>query len=276
MKLDDYKAILELCLINGCEALATNIGKIHVLEFNGNPITFSPDLEATIDEEWEKMVAEGKAIGNEPKNNPFVHCYGHSKTRKDKRTIDIGLRLGQTDWKHYSATKRIGSPIIWGIGTAGVTYFINKHGERVYVFATRNLNKVSDIGGRIETPPAGFLDISLVAHPDTLKENMLQEFEEELGLPRDRIRSLIPISFIRIPRYHDYSIDYLIEAGASEEELSEGFKRSSKYRGEHSSHFFVPESQLRSFIEKHHSQLPPRTKSDITAYLLSTPLIKEK
>lgn len=185
-----------------------------------------------------------------------------------------------TDWKHYNGAKKINSPeIIWGIGTAGLTYFIDeKSGERVYVFATRDTTKVTDIGGKLETPPAGYLspfllEASSIRGSLVFITDLEREFEEELGLPRDRIVSKNLINLIRIPRTHDYSVDYELHVSTTAEELQEGFRKSKKYGGEHSGHFLVPEHELRSFIERRIGALPPRTKCDIKNYLLAHPEI---
>ncbi len=276
MKLDDYTRISELCSDHGCEEL-TKKGRVYVASFSPEHRLLSSDLEEAIEKEWEKEIAKDRASGREPLNNKFVRVLSHERVNGD-----IGLNLGLTDWKHYNGAKKINSPeLIWGIGTAGFTYFINqKTGERTYVFATRDTTKVTDIGGKLETPPAGYLDPTMLTNR-SLGESFLfykdfeREFEEEIGLPKDRIVSSDLINLIRIPRTHDYSVDFSLEVKTTAEELQEGFKKGKKYGGEHSGHFLVPEHELSSFVEKYSQIMPPRTKCDIKNYLLAHSEITE-
>ena len=276
MNQDEENLIIGLFASHGCEELGTNIKSIYLRSFSRDPYILPKKLEVAIDDEWRQEVDKARTQGKEPLNNKFIQCLSYEVEIGTSPMSILRFDFSVTDWKHYNGIKKADpSKIIWGVGTAGITYFNNKEGERTYLFATRNLAKVSDIGGRLETPPAGFLDVSLFTEQSELyrqnnaiADNLKQEFEEEIGLSRDKIRSMNLLQVIRIPQTHDISIDYALQIETSEEELEESLKKSRKYSGEHAGHFFVPEHELCNFVLKHQTAFPPRTKCDLKNFLL--------
>jgi len=255
-------AIRELCTSHGCEIIA-NPRAIR-FDFEEEQPVLTTELEQTIERLWAEQVRAHKTKnGRELLNNQFLYV-------KDHRVVgekDLYLEFGITDWKHYSLVKTIPeAPILWTIGTTGVITF-NEAGKRYYVFATRNANS-SNIGGRLEALPGGYLEPRLIRLAlqdplsDPFKENTRKEFEEEVGLPKDSIISLSYIETMRMGRSHDYSVGYLIDVRTNQKDMSAALESSATGRGEHTQYCIIAESELPIFIRKNLNSLTPRTKSN--------------
>ncbi len=283
MKEDDYHFIVQSCVDPRVEDIARNINTPYIAQFSAQPLTLSNELEEKIALAWNEELQGAKKAGKPvPHNNDFVHCQGYEVQNGLGDKANIGFKLGLTDWIHYSMIRKVDPKTrIWTIGTAALTYFNDKESsERVFVFATRDHNKVKDVGGKMESPPGGYLDASLLGadlatncgvHTGVIfNENVLKEFEEEMGLDCDQVRVVQPIELIKFTHVNDFSLDFLLGIDATEEELREGFKKSTKYGGEHAGQFFVPEHELATFVKEHQKVLTPRTKATLRNYFLLT------
>ena len=155
MKQQEYEWMIRELFDARVEDVVRNIGDIKLVRFDKEKMSFPSALETQIATAWENEVQSARSTGRaEPRNNRFVHCKGVQVAYRADIPADLVFNCGETDFMHYSMLTRVEpAKRIWGIGTTGVTYFTNKDGERVYVFATRDHTKVKDVGGKIEAPP---------------------------------------------------------------------------------------------------------------------------
>lgn len=284
----NLEGIMEICADHNWEFLIPNkdsqkISKFYIARFSDEIQKFSAELEKEIEENWEQKIAYAKANALKPPHNGVIgRYYGFEEHVDEEGAVKLGLYIGITDYMHYLGVKSPNKPRVWSIGTAGILFFRDFNGEPNFCFAIRNKN-AAYVGGTLEAPPAGYLDITdSKVFPEDLKKNcnentdsvfinnLYKEFTEEIGLNSNKIINSQPLGFMRMQHFfpkpgivNDTTLTYLIEVSTSQEEIKEGFLKSIKYGGEHSEHFIVPLKKLYSFLKEHKKDLAPRTKANL-------------
>ena len=203
-------------------------------------------LEGLVEKIWEDKAAKVAASGGHIFNGVQCAYLGHKRYDNDF----VGLDLIMTDYAHYCAARAGVGQKVWLIGNAAIIVFRSPSGERQYVLGDRSTS-VTNIGGKLEFPPAGFLDTQkenvfpmneFVGGPTAypcFDANILDEREEELGfpfespgsLPSAKTEVIESVGMFRLPLADHVNVSHVIEMHTSAEEVYETF-RSCKERSE--------------------------------------------
>jgi len=161
--------------------------------FKVHPPTLSTEkYSEEIEKRWDDFVEERKSRGLDSKDGDIV-C-----TFYDKSFIDISnnliLPLFEYKFKPWVTTRpafkwasdeeseSITFPEIYTLGAGGLA-FVEDNSEKYMVFGSRHRREV---GGEIDTPPAGFMKISDLCL-DFFVNNIIRESKEELVAPEKAI-----------------------------------------------------------------------------------------
>ena len=245
------------------------------------------DIESKINIFWDELAAKEKCMGNTTFFNgmqcavkKFEHIVG---------TKTMGVHLFVTDYKHAVASKKANiGPELWLVGNSGAIVFRSPAGERNYVFGERSRN-VQDVGGTLELPPAGYIDIGNPRIMPSLEyawsspifeANIMDEREEELGfpfestIPSEKTGKIQAVGIIKIVPYRDYNVSHVIEMNTSREEVEEIFEHRKK-KNELDKVHVVPESNLLKFMKERGNTLGPRARSHFEHMIKYADIVNE-
>lgn len=302
MNSNDREGILEICSDHGWVELVTDVKQAYISSLTKRSPSLPKSLEETIQKRWEEKIANASAKGLRPPHNGTLarflgyHLY---ERETESHTTDwpevfmkganVGLDLGVMDYMHYDGVRADTHPRLWSASTTGALVFRDKKGDLYFALAVRD-KSMAHVGGILVLPPGGYLDPSTFPEDisditgSTLSSHVIlndikREFEEELGIPKEKIKRIQPLGLVLIGDYHnsvqgktqrfnDTCLTHVIEADTSEEELDEGFGKSTKFGGEHSEHFIVHENDLLRFLEERKRLLTPVLKVNLRHILL--------
>src|SRR3989338_9808914 len=253
------------------QVVVENPRDVFVASFSPKP-HLGEDIEGMVDRFWDAKEADEHARGN---TNFFNGGQCEMVAFERSEGGVLGVHLLQTDYKHAVASKKANiGPELWLVGNSGAIVFRSPAGERNYVFGERSRN-VQDVGGTLELPPAGYIDIGNPRIMPSLEyawsspifeANIMDEREEELGfpfestIPSEKTGKIQAVGIIKIVPYRDYNVSHVIEMNTSREEVEEIFEHRKK-KNELDKVHVVPESNLLKFMKERGNTLGPRARS---------------
>src|SRR3989338_233144 len=156
------------------------------IELSNQTKEFTDKEQKFIDETWNSLLAKGKVkystkiIGVEP-----------DTIRATGDTLHLGVY--SVDYKSYKAAIEHPTLEIWVTGPSGIVQ-LDYYQDRYYLFGERK-NSTSLLGGTLETVPGGFLEPKHLVYRDPFHEAIVQELEEETGIPAHFIKRASLLDF---------------------------------------------------------------------------------
>ncbi len=273
--------IQEICSYNGWAKLVPEVETVYLNQFDEKEI-YDPKFEPLVELNWSRAIKSAEEKKIKPHfNGKIARFLGLTEVFRSC----IGLNLGVTDFKHYVGMRTGTDPRIFAFCVGAVTFYRDIANEKHFCFARRSKDAL-DAGGSIETFPAGFSNVDNFynkrgrGNSEILESEIKREFEEELGAPKECIKSIETLGITKMGDYIDpitgrsqtfnyVALDYLIELDTNESELNGYFKKDN----EHSEMFIIPESKLEEFIKQINGGLVLKSKQNML-YLLERGLLR--
>lgn len=276
--------IKEVCKDNGWVELVQGVEAVYLNHFDKKE-SYDPKFESLVESNWANVLKSAEEKNIKPYfNGKIARFLGVTEAYQGI----IGLNLSVTDFKHFLGMRTGTDPRIWAFCIGAIAFYQDSAKEKHFCFATRSKDTL-DIGGSIETFPAGFSNVDKFGNKrehkssEILEAEIKREFEEELGAPKETIESIKALGIAQIGNYiqpvigrlqvfNYLALNYLLEFRTDGSKLKEYFEKNKEH-SEHSEIFIVPESKLEEFIKKNKDSLVPRFKLDMI-YLLERGLIR--
>ncbi len=235
------------------------------LELSNQTKEFTDKEQMFIDEKWNNLLAEGKVkystkiIGVEP-----------STILLARDTIHLGIY--PVDYKSYKAAIEHPTLRIWVTGPSGIVQ-LDYNKKRYYLFGERK-SPTSFLGGALETVPGGFLEPEHLVYQDPFHEAIVQELEEEIGIPAHFIKRASLLDFGQLeqdPRtgtklYHVVIDYYITVTNISPEDAQKHFMDDITMR-EHTRLHVVPHEQFLTYISDNFNRFTTRTRFTLQNFL---------
>lgn len=210
----------------------------------------SDELRRAVDEVWQRARAER---GDALHDSPILAYRGHEVHRQV--SVVTGVYL---PYRYYYARQHLGDVgvDIDPIGVNGMT--LVSEGSRRFVVLGRRSPTVTYYPGCWECVPSGGLD-RRCARPDgtvDFASMVLEEFEEELCLPREQARVGCSFGLVYDVGTRTYDVWCPIKAACSRSALADAAKQS----GEYSEITFVAEDDLTATVEQLGEELIPTAR----------------
>ena len=193
--IDKLELIEELRKGHGYDILASGFDELDVQkvtrEFTEEEIEF-------MEGEWAKILAENPRAYSEIISGIFPE-----RTRVDGNNVHI--ELYPLEYKHWKTTTEQDSRI-WCMGSTGIVR-VNHDGDQSYLFGYRKPKITLDVGGVLETFPGGFIDAPYLDLQEPPKVALLNEFQEEVGVPSFYVSDITFLSIgnsVKIPQLRNY------------------------------------------------------------------------
>ncbi len=231
------------------------------IEFHRSGRSFSQQEEEAVERKWNELLSQGKVKFS----SELIALYPE-KTQLIEGSLHVtGYK---TDYKHYRAT--LDEPVrVWITGPSGIVRIADMR-DPVYIFGERK-SIVSNTGGAIEFVPGGYLKAAHFDKENPFLETLLDELEEETGIPRNFVQEVNPFWIGRLREYdgklfQDVCIDFITGlSGISPEEVQKYFDNLLKK--EHNRIEFVRESQLINYADKNLERISQRGKCSLQLLL---------
>lgn len=196
-------------------------------------------LETKISNLWEKEFKNIKTL----ENNKIL--FFEKIDECDKNLIHVGI----VDYKTFFVSllkKNLGIKI-HPIGVSGIT-FINNNNVKYVILGKRSSN-VTQYPKFFEMVPSGHLDVSSKNTNNKIehKIKLIEEFEEETTLSKNKILDISPIGFLRDFKHNSYDICSSIELNCSLNYL----KNKLTPCGEYTDFKIISQFELLKFCKKH-------------------------
>ena len=154
-----------------------------------------------------------------------------------------------------------------GVSQIGVSGMIILNKDKKIVFAHRG-KSTTEHSGQLELVPSGNLDNSIIIKNDTVDyvSKLVQEFEEETGIPISYIQKLVTLGLVRDNVNKIYDVCCLLELNMNEKDFQLEFVESTEY----SEPIIIRIDELESYLEKNYNRIVPTSKALIECYLDNT------
>ena len=219
-------------------------------------------LSLKASKEVEKIWGEFQK-GRDVFNGTLLDFDGIEKEEEDGKILVYG---NFTNYKSFIAhLKAPGLGLnIRPISVSGFT-LLEEGGERYFVFAKRQGTSTYD--GYLEAVPSGSIekDMLLPGGEIDYKNQLVKEFVEETGEPREAISSIKTLGLVLDKKGQNYDVCCLLRTNSTRGGVESSFKRSQEY----SSPIFVSEGKLEKFIRDNESVLVPTSIGLVQLYLQS-------
>jgi len=226
------------------------------VEYEIDRTTWEPSAEvnAKIEEAWQKQIDEAKAKGAE--------CVNNSMARVKQYSVSAGmltLQLQPTDWRHFKGTMKYqeiadcANPLSVG----GIT--ITSDG---YIVAGRK-SKLNDIGvGQFQLAPCGYVNWEdIEGKGSSFTSAMLRELGEELNIPLCR-----PISLTGRPNVLQPMIIAELRVPYDKEELIQAHSKIEKKEIDEFAFIEADAEAIEEFLKERENELRPHLRCGLELY----------
>lgn len=218
---------------------------------SGVPRTWTPEQRRRIDGLWEAAVAQS---GGRMYDAPILFYQGHETAGGE--TIVRGVYASYRYFFAHTRRDDLGERVR-PIGVSGLT-LIDVDATPTVVLGRRG-RYVSHYAERLECVPSGGMD-DTHARPDGTVDYLamlLQEFEEEVGLPAARVTSVSPLGLIYDCHGQGYDLCCRLHVAATVDELRLAAGASEEYVDL----MFVPRAEVPACLERYGPDLIPVSRA---------------
>ena len=217
---------------------------------------FSEQLQSQISTYWNDYIRSKNKSAFNDKVLRFVRI---NPTNKNM------IEVTYTDYKNIIVNREFlnSSLEISQIGVSGLA-LVKEQNDFFVLFAKRS-KAVTEYQGFYELVPSGNLDKSVLDKDETInfRAKILDEFEEETGLPRSAVNNVSSFCLVKDNVNHVYDVCCILELAVDRNSLNDSFKNVSEFH----SPCFVDIKNLKNFLNKNDLDIVPTSKAILQHFL---------